>query len=74
MSITKDYISELADYHFAFHVDERDLLSFANALRCVVIEECAAVCKKRVVGDHNREDAEARRCAEAILELPNEIL
>ena len=29
-------------------------------------EECAKVCEARVIGDHNREDAEARRCAEAI--------
>lgn len=29
-------------------------------------EECAKVCEARVVGDHNREDAEAKRCAAAI--------
>lgn len=29
-------------------------------------EECAKVCEVRVVGDHNREDAEAKRCAAAI--------
>jgi hypothetical protein len=29
-------------------------------------EACAKVCDARVIGDHNREDAEARRCAEAI--------
>lgn len=29
-------------------------------------EECAKVCDSRVVGDHNREDAEAARCAAAI--------
>lgn len=29
-------------------------------------EECAKVCEARHMGDNNREDAEARRCAEAI--------
>lgn len=29
-------------------------------------EACAKVCEARCIGDHNREDAEARRCAEAI--------
>lgn len=29
-------------------------------------EECAKVCESRYMGDNNREDMEARRCAEAI--------
>ena len=29
-------------------------------------EACAAVCDARYMGDNNREDMEARRCAEAI--------
>lgn len=29
-------------------------------------EACAQVCESRVMGDLNREDQEARRCAEAI--------
>lgn len=29
-------------------------------------ERCARVCESRVIGDHNREDAEAQRCAAAI--------
>ena len=29
-------------------------------------EACAKVCDARVIGDHNREDQEAKRCAEAI--------
>jgi hypothetical protein len=29
-------------------------------------EACAKVCESRVMGDLNREDMEARRCAEAI--------
>jgi hypothetical protein len=29
-------------------------------------EACAALCDARFIGDHNREDMEARRCAAAI--------
>ena len=29
-------------------------------------EACAKVCEARVMGDHNREDEEAKRCAEDI--------
>ena len=29
-------------------------------------EACATVCDARVIGDHNREDQEAKRCAAAI--------
>ena len=29
-------------------------------------EKCAQVCDRRVMGDNNREDSEARRCADAI--------
>ncbi len=29
-------------------------------------EECAKVCESRYMGDNNREDMEARRCAAAI--------
>lgn len=29
-------------------------------------EACAKVCEARYMGDNNREDAEARRCADAI--------
>ena len=29
-------------------------------------EACAKVCDARVIGDHNREDQEAKRCAAAI--------
>ena len=29
-------------------------------------EACAKVCEARVIGDHNREDQEAKRCAAAI--------
>jgi hypothetical protein len=38
---------------------------FAN----LVLDEAAAACARRVVGDHNREDAEAARCVEAIRAL-----
>ena len=35
----------------------------------LVLEEAAKVCDKRYMGDNNREDLEARRCAAAIRAL-----
>jgi hypothetical protein len=37
-----------------------------NALLAAEREACAKVCDARYMGDNNREDMEARRCAEAI--------
>lgn len=42
---------------------------YGTALRRLVAierEACAKVCEARYMGDNNREDAEARRCAAAI--------
>jgi hypothetical protein len=39
---------------------------FANLVAAQEREACAAVCDARYMGDNNREDMEARRCAEAI--------
>jgi len=41
---------------------EREIALEVSAER----ERCAAVCDARVMGDNNREDGEARRCAAAI--------
>ena len=35
-------------------------------------EECAKLCESRYMGDNNREDMEARRCATAIRARSNE--
>ena len=37
--------------------------------RDAIIEQCARVCDARYMGDNNREDMEARRCAQAIRAL-----
>ena len=37
-----------------------------EAALAVALEEAANVCERRFMGDHNREDMEARRCAAAI--------
>jgi hypothetical protein len=34
----------------------------------VIREQCAKICDRRYMGDNNREDMEARRCAAAIRE------
>jgi hypothetical protein len=49
---------------------ERDLLPvfqrFEALVRADEREACAKVCDKRYMGDNNREDMEAKRCAIAI--------
>ena len=46
--------------------DGLDVEKFAELVRADEREECAQVCEARYMGDNNREDMEARRCAEAI--------
>ena len=43
-----------------------DIERFAALVAAAEREACAKVCDARVIGDHNREDAEAKRCAAAI--------
>jgi len=43
-----------------------DLMRFAALVAAHEREACARVCEARHMGDNNREDAEARRCAAAI--------
>lgn len=45
------------------------LESLAQRVRREALLEAAMVCERRCMGDNNREDAEARRCAEAIRAL-----
>ena len=40
-----------------------DLERFAALVRADEFEKCAKVCDVRVMGDNNREDMEAKRCA-----------
>lgn len=39
---------------------------FVDLIRADEREACAKVCDARYMGDNNREDMEAKRCAEAI--------
>lgn len=43
-----------------------DIERFAALVAAAEREACAKVCEARYMGDNNREDAEARRCAAAI--------
>lgn len=47
----------------------RNYLAEADAAIALVLEEAAKVCDRRYMGDNNREDMEARRCAAAIRAL-----
>ena len=42
------------------------LHDFAESVAKTEREACAKVCEARYMGDNNREDMEARRCAQAI--------
>lgn len=49
--------------------DDDDIMCYRSELEAAVLverEACAKVCDARYMGDNNREDMEARRCAEAI--------
>jgi hypothetical protein len=48
---------------------EDQLRAYGIAAQRLALDEAARVCKSRVIGDHNREDAEAARCAKAIRAL-----
>jgi hypothetical protein len=52
----------------SYHTFERreDLEAFAELVRADEREACAKVCDARYMGDNNREDMEAKRCAAAI--------
>jgi hypothetical protein len=45
---------------------DRMLQRFGALVAAQEREACAKVCDSRFIGDHNREDMEARRCAAAI--------
>ena len=74
--MTKDDITRLARESGAYRtaVDGVEYLSlpehafeaFASLVAAAEREACALVCERRHMGDLNREDLEARRCAEAI--------
>lgn len=45
---------------------QSELERFASLIAAAEREACAKVCDARYMGDNNREDMEAKRCAEAI--------
>ena len=45
---------------------QSELERFATLIAAAEREACAKVCDARYMGDNNREDMEAKRCAEAI--------
>lgn len=47
-------------------VTQEELERFAALVAAAEREACAQVCEARYMGDNNREDMEARRCAAAI--------
>jgi hypothetical protein len=48
---------------------EDQLRAYGIAAQRLALDVAARVCESRVIGDHNREDAEAARCAKAIRAL-----
>lgn len=66
--MTRDDIVKLA-YEAGIHVYpefEAAFEHFAALVTAAEREACAKVCDSRYMGDNNREDMEAKRCAESI--------
>lgn len=65
-------ITHQAGLHLATDVKWMPIIGLEYAEKLIQLaaaeerEACAKVCDARVIGDHNREDREAKRCAEAI--------
>jgi predicted metal-dependent HD superfamily phosphohydrolase len=61
-------IIDFRDAYSEQHVQAvlQDLKAFEALVRADEREACAKVCDKRYMGDNNREDMEAKRCAAAI--------
>jgi hypothetical protein len=66
--MTDDQFKNLCNvYGFAPSRSLRELLDSATAQAVISEREaCAKVCEARYMGDNNREDMEARRCADVI--------
>ena len=56
----------LQEYLMRVYRAEEGIHHFAALVRADEREACAKVCDARFIRDHNREDADARRCAAAI--------
>ena len=52
--------------HGMWSMHTEDLERFADLIAAAEREACARVCEARYMGDNNREDMEAKRCAAAI--------
>ena len=52
--------------HEVYYLLPEELERFAALVAAHEREACAKVCETRVMGDNNREDEEAKRCAAAI--------
>jgi len=46
-----------------WYITKAGLERFARLVRADEFEKCAKLCDARVMGDNNREDMEAKRCA-----------
>ena len=57
-----DFPNDPTEYTFT----SDSLSKFAELIAAAEREACAKVCDARYMGDNNREDMEARRCAAAI--------
>lgn len=59
-----------ADPEFAYLLSDGLVqLPELEAFARLIVEKCAAACDQRYMGDNNREDMEARKCAAAIRDL-----
>lgn len=66
--MTQEEITEMAIENTinGLNFNQEGLVRFANLVAAKEREACAKVCEFRIMGDNNREDLEAQRCADAI--------
>lgn len=71
--VSKQTLLALVDYAIELESMKQNRLQYEHSqgfdkgYKTGIIEACS-VCEARVMGDNNREDQEAKRCAEAIRE------
>ena len=66
MAREADSKANLSEPYCLDHETRAWLEAFAELVAAAENEACAKVCDARYMGDNNREDMEARRCAAAI--------
>ena len=69
MTTPRERVAELAGDWRSGYYTKQDRIDLALAAYRMALDDAEEACAARVMGDNNREDAEARRCIAAIRKL-----